>query len=233
MRKAVKFVLLLPVRIILLPMEVVLILITWIGIFVTSMSAWIFNLVATLVFALTLLGKLTGTITKAAISEVIFSGLMIPYANVALALNSKQWEHVFLESYRIIEHTFPVIFMKKLSKTGLTKSPMVVAKVLEEVISWRPPEEESLRLIFEEIIMRPEFQPIITFLSSSMSVAKEDLYRWYYKSVRNQIVHYRSIHIKLSFSDEQWDALIGLNFQIIKYLYKKYTRQIGAIDKTS
>lgn len=61
MRKVVKFVVLLPVRIVLLPVELALILITWIGIFVTSMSAWIFNLVATLVFALTLLGKLTGT----------------------------------------------------------------------------------------------------------------------------------------------------------------------------
>ncbi len=61
MRKVVKFVVLLPVRIILLTVELALILITWIGIFVTSMSAWIFNLVATLVFALTLLGKVTGT----------------------------------------------------------------------------------------------------------------------------------------------------------------------------
>ena len=61
MRKVVKFVLLLPVRIVLLSVELALILITWIGIFITSMSAWIFNLVATLLFALTMLGKLTGT----------------------------------------------------------------------------------------------------------------------------------------------------------------------------
>ena len=61
MRKIVKFVVLLPVRIVLLPVELALILITWIGIFVTNMSAWIFNLVATLLFALTLLGKLTST----------------------------------------------------------------------------------------------------------------------------------------------------------------------------
>ncbi len=60
MRKVVKFVLLLPVRTVLLPVELALILITWIGIYVTSMSAWILNLVATLLFALTLFGKLTG-----------------------------------------------------------------------------------------------------------------------------------------------------------------------------
>lgn len=61
MRKVVKFIVMLPVRIILLPVELALILIIWIGIFLTSMSAWIFDLVATLVFALTLLGKLTRT----------------------------------------------------------------------------------------------------------------------------------------------------------------------------
>ncbi len=61
MRKDVKFVLLLPVRIVLLPVELALLLITWIAIFFTSMSAWIFNLVATLVFALTLFGRLTDT----------------------------------------------------------------------------------------------------------------------------------------------------------------------------
>lgn len=64
MRKVVKFVLLLPVRIVLLPVELALILITWIGIFVTSMSAWIFNLVAMLLFTLALFCRITGEMSS-------------------------------------------------------------------------------------------------------------------------------------------------------------------------
>lgn len=60
MRKVVKFVVLLPVRIILLPVEMALILITWIAIFFTGMSAWIFNTVAFMLFTLALFCGITG-----------------------------------------------------------------------------------------------------------------------------------------------------------------------------
>ena len=61
MRRFVCFIVLLPVRIVLLPVELALILIGWIGIFVTSMSAWIFNLISTIMFALVLFSRITGT----------------------------------------------------------------------------------------------------------------------------------------------------------------------------
>ena len=61
MRRFVRFIVLLPVRIVLLPVELALILIGWIGIFITSMSAWIFNLISTIMFALVLFSRITGT----------------------------------------------------------------------------------------------------------------------------------------------------------------------------
>ena len=59
-----------------------------------------------------------------------------------------------------------------------------------------------------------------------MSVCKDNLYKWYYKNIRNQIVHYRSFHKKVSFTDEQWNILIELNFRIINNCYKYYSKQI-------
>ena len=59
MRSIIKFILLLPIRIILLPVELALILITWIAVFFTSMTEWIFNLVSVVLFSLCLLARVT------------------------------------------------------------------------------------------------------------------------------------------------------------------------------
>lgn len=50
MRKIIRFIVLLPFRILSVPIMAALFAAEWIGIFLVSMSAWIFNLVATFIF---------------------------------------------------------------------------------------------------------------------------------------------------------------------------------------
>ena len=59
-RKVVRFIVLLPFRILSLPVMAALFAAEWIGIFLVSMSAWIFNLVATFIFIIGIVTLIMG-----------------------------------------------------------------------------------------------------------------------------------------------------------------------------
>lgn len=144
----------------------------------------------------------------------------IPYHNVALALLANQWNHIFLESYRCIEHLFHIIKLEpfyNILHTSLTLTE--VSREIEDKISWKPNEESAIEDIFKEIEplhIAADLKIIKDKSNSNMKIGK-----WYYRQ-RNAIAHYRAIHEPVKYNNREWNILVCFNFQIIEYLYEKY-----------
>lgn len=168
--------------------------------------------------------------TIMAIEDLLFSGIKVPYYNIVMALNSQQWVHVFLETYRMIEHVFPAVYLKKLTSINSKVTAHEMAVILEEVVDWRPPEDKAIEEIFKELEAIPSFSTLIAKLRGLMRDPNEKIFKWYYKQVRNQVVHYRSVHKNVEFTDAEWNILVRFNFVAIKHLYDAYKDQISITE---
>ena len=85
------------------------------------------------------------------IESVIFAESdNIPYHNILNSLSSRQWTHIFLESYKMIEHLFSVIFLSDLDKETEIETAKL-AYIIEKKLKWRAPEDKSIERIFNEI----------------------------------------------------------------------------------
>lgn len=108
MRKVLKFIALLPFRIMSIPVIVALFVLQWIGIFLVSMSSWIFNLVATIMFTVSLIGLCMGGITKMeclkylAVAFAVFivpflgEGLIMVILEIRLKISDWLWQKIKL-----------------------------------------------------------------------------------------------------------------------------------------
>lgn len=159
--------------------------------------------------------------TEKTLEAMLLSGLKIPYYNILLAICANQWCHAFLETYRVIEHVYPAIAFKELDDRMDDVPLNKIAYMLEEVIAYRPSEEDTLREIFDEIEHNDSFCEIINEFDE-VRASGERRYRWYYRKVRNQIVHYRVIHEQINLNNREWDVLFRFNIHLIMYLYKTY-----------
>lgn len=89
MRKVLKFVALLPFRIMSIPVIVSLFVLQWIDIFFVSMSSWIFNLAATIMFTVSFIGLCMGGITKMECLKylaVAFGVFIVPFLGEGLIM---------------------------------------------------------------------------------------------------------------------------------------------------
>lgn len=155
----------------------------------------------------------------------------ISHYNIILSLSSRRWHHIFLESYRMIEHVFCAVYLKEVSdKINVTGSSLALA--FEDVLHWRPPEEESLGKIFDNIKCNDYVTNVLKDLTviKNSKVGDENLCKWYYKEIRNQIAHYRTIHRNIEFSDEEWNTIISFNFIVIRIIYEDYDKYIQYDD---
>lgn len=89
MCKVLRFVALLPFRIISIPVIVALFVLEWIGIFLVSMSSWIFNLVATIMFTVSIISLFIGNMTGSECLKylaIAFCVFIVPYLGEGLIL---------------------------------------------------------------------------------------------------------------------------------------------------
>lgn len=158
---------------------------------------------------------------------VISNNEVLPYYNIALSLSTKQWTHVFLESYRIIEHAFSALYLKDVS-TKLNITCRDMASVFEETLNWRPPEEQSIEKIFSILEHQSSFGGILSVLNciKCRYDGEMNLYKWYYKNIRNRVAHFRIVHKDVEFNDEEWNAVIKFNFMTILFLYNEYKEEL-------
>lgn len=163
------------------------------------------------------------------IERVIFAESdNIPYHNILNALSSRQWTHIFLESYKMIEHLFSIVFLSDLDEETEIETAKL-AYIIEKNLKWRAPEDKSIERIFKEI--KDEFYDNELYKKlekiKKKKVHEMRLDKWYYTEIRNQIAHFRIIHENIEFSNKDWNTIIRFNFMIVKYLYEKYDKYLA------
>lgn len=108
MCKVLRFVALLPFRIISISVIATLFVLEWIGIFLVSMSSWIFNLVATILFTIVVIELFMGDMTKLeclkclAVAFAVFivpflgEGLIMVILEIILKISDWLWQKIKL-----------------------------------------------------------------------------------------------------------------------------------------
>ena len=165
--------------------------------------------------------------TLDAVERVLLTGNdKIPYHNIALALLSNQWNHIFLESYRCIEHLFQIIKLDEFHAGLQTQMSLIeFSKQIEEKISWRPNEENAIEEIFKQIENQNFTRDLEKVKGKEKEVQGMKLHKWYYQK-RNSIAHYRAVHEPVKLDAADWNTMIKFNFEVIEYLYDKYKKKL-------
>lgn len=152
---------------------------------------------------------------------VLSNNKSIPYHNISQALLSSHWPHVFLDTYRCIEHTFHIISLKEFYESlDSTKSLLEISSNIESIIGWKPKEEDAIIAIFK--MLPADIVEIYEEVKSNDLENREmQLPKWYYK-IRNAIAHFRPVHQPIKFTDDQWNLLIEANICVITSLYDEF-----------
>ena len=153
----------------------------------------------------------------------------IPFSLPLRGMFSFSWDGLFLDLYRCIEQLYAVPRITRLTEKWATSESIInLAKLLEDVLSWRPKEDESLELLFRDLDVelckdiRDGFQFVTVKESSSNPsiVASKRMY-----ALRNSCVHFRPTTQNKKITDPQWNRIISLMLKIIGDLYHKFGRR--------
>jgi hypothetical protein len=159
------------------------------------------------------------------ISSLFESGAEdIPYSLLLQGLLSSRFENFFLELYRCIEQLYAVPLLTELKNKLNHSSPIVdLARHLEEVISWRPRENEALARLLAGVEDATRTEIIGAFLpkgaSTPKSTAKNCAARIY--DLRNSLVHFRPGLTRSEFDVTSWNRIISVMMDIIEKIYAR------------
>lgn len=149
----------------------------------------------------------------------------IPYDLVIHSLYSSHKKYTFIELYRCVEYLYPVPSTKKLINvlfSGGSYNPIIFAKTVEDEISWRPKEEDSLSKIIADLPehLRSEGNNVVNSIASSDGCA---IAKFIYR-LRNSNVHFRSsLHVAArQMSDADWDSINSYILKVILSSYESY-----------
>jgi hypothetical protein len=148
----------------------------------------------------------------------------IPYDLVLQGFLSSRFENFFLELYRCIEQLYAFPLLTKLKTTLNHSSPIAtLAQHLEEVISWRPAENQALAGLLAEVedatrkIIISAFCPKGATIPESTAVnCAKRIY-----ALRNSLVHFRPGLKPSEFDVESWNKIISVMIDIIEEVYAR------------
>lgn len=151
---------------------------------------------------------------------------LAPYALPLRGLLSFSWSGLYLELYRCIEQLYAT--PKVLRLTERWNSPLniyEISKLLEDVLAWRPKEDEALELLFKEL--NPEL--CIAVQSAFRTQKFEDASRAPHAkaakriyALRNACVHFRPATKVGEVSDVQWNEITVFMLQAVRQLYDRF-----------
>lgn len=147
----------------------------------------------------------------------------LPFEDLLQCLNSFQWKYSFLDVYRCIEMLFSLPFLEELYKYSSVQVPFeIFSKNMEEYLNWRPNEEVAIQKLFENLPFQAK--KLLTEVKASMPEAENtSLETWFYKKIRNPIVHHRNFLQSVRFEKDDWDKLLHATLIITDHLYRKYS----------
>ena len=163
--------------------------------------------------------------TLDACAQLTLEESSIPVSLMSRALISVRWEHCFLDLYRCVERLFSIPTIVDLKgKLQIQQSGLAISKTLEELISWRKPEEDGLAsLILDCNLIASDFHTDYIKLDTSCppNYSYQSTAKHIYK-LRNSIVHFRAITELPKLAESAWQRLVQFLVDLINALYLKY-----------
>lgn len=158
----------------------------------------------------------------------------LPYQELCRSTLDLDPRSLYMSLYRCIEATYAHDKASRLKASlSVEHSWNMIAAVLENEMSWRPLEAESLNAV----LRHAQNQDLIDVcqcldvklgedLGNLSSLAGKAIYK-----LRNQIVHYRPAHIPLDFESTDWNrlckALVAIASDVFHQAYGQQDAQLG------
>lgn len=151
----------------------------------------------------------------------------IPYENLLNSLTTVHWQYAFLDIYRCIERLFPIHALEQVhSQSGATVSLFDFAIKIEELIGWKPKEDDVINKLFDDRGLLSKVETLLRDVKKHLDGDETgELGKRFYK-IRNSIVHYRPATSMLNLDNEHWNKLIEAALLIVDYWYKKYDTKL-------
>jgi hypothetical protein len=145
----------------------------------------------------------------------------VPFSLVLQGMLSFTWQSFFLEVYRCIENMYPYSRLQLLSSRWAPTVPLRdVAIILEDVLSWRPREEEALTSILGRCNnsniqqLNDAFGGTTVAHGETAASAAKLVYK-----TRNELVHFRPRAKTSSRSDAAWDNQVRCLIECLSDIY--------------
>ncbi len=157
----------------------------------------------------------------------------IPYPLIIQSLLSLTWEYSFTNLYRCVEQLFGVPHLRELkSKWPSVMSINKISELIEDILSWRPREEDALSALLN-IVNSSTVETLS--LCVDRSGFNNDLHNAAYAAkriykLRNSCVHYRPWTQTGSIDVADWDEIIYLMLSIVLELYDKLGEEFHGSD---
>jgi hypothetical protein len=150
----------------------------------------------------------------------------VPYVLPLRGLLSFSWAGLFLELYRCIEQLYAVPKIVSLTKIWSSSETIYdISKLLEDVLSWRPREEDSLTILFKELDGDICLAVQRAFKSNSIKDEIRENYARAAKRIyalRNSCVHYRPANKIDDLTDAQWNDVVLFMLEATRQLYDQF-----------
>ena len=153
-------------------------------------------------------------------------GPHIPYGLVLQGFLSFSWSAFFIELYRCVEQLYSVPRLIELTEHWeATLSLQELAMLVQEKLSWRPREDDSLVLLLQKgcstRTLTAAARALKLEVDKTPSAAAETVARSIYK-LRNEVVHFRPSKLAAGYSAHSWDDLICSMIDIVSELYDSF-----------
>jgi len=136
----------------------------------------------------------------------------IPYHLPLQGVMSYSWPSLFLDLYRCLEQLYSAPRLANLiEKVHHDGSLSDLARILENVLSWRPREEESLATLLNKLSRTARESLISSFFvgQTDLSEATGEKCASYVYKLRNSHVHFRPAMSADKISSYQWNSIIS------------------------
>lgn len=151
----------------------------------------------------------------------------LPFENLLVGLTSTHWKFTFLDVYRCIERLFAVPFLDDFHRVSGAALPFFdFAAKMEELVGWKPKEEDALNRLVDADSIPPEAKSLLDDVKRSLGhSAAAKLGSGVYK-VRNSIVHQKPATPVMPLDNEHWNKLVSATLLIVVHWYDQYAGKL-------
>lgn len=150
----------------------------------------------------------------------------IPYLNILQGILSISWGGLYVELYRCIEQLYAVPRLLELTREWKAEKALrELADLLEQRLSWRPREDESLVKVIGAC-NESTIQLVISAFGLDLNpkyASSEAAGRAIY-TLRNGLVHFRGSTKIPAVTDQQWDRIAAAMLAVVVDSYDAFGR---------